>query len=314
MHKAVPGTVVSVEGRTFSVRLDGGDAPALSCELRGALRLDDSGAKTSRLAVGDRVDVLRHDGGASTIEAIHPRRTRLARGRGRDEQVIAANVDQIAIVAAAREPDWRPGFVDRVICAAHKGGLEPAIVANKVDLLDEDGRSALQRDLAVFRDMGYRTFEASATTGEGVPALRAALAGRVTVFAGQSGVGKSSLLNAIETGLALAVRGVSRGTGKGRHTTSSARLLPLSGPGGGFVLDTPGVRSFAFYELEEREVGSLFRDLARVAPSCRFRDCLHLDEPECAVRYAAETGAIDARRYDSYRRILASLDGEDDRS
>lgn len=319
MDRAIPGIVVGVDGRVSSVRLE--DARTLPCDLHGSARQAD--ARSSRVAVGDRVEVVpRDDPPGGTIRTILPRRTKLARGRGREEQVIAANVDQIAIVAAVRDPGWRPGFVDRMICAAHNGGLEPLIIANKIDLLREgEGDAAavaelaeVRRDLAVFRDLGYRTIETSAATGAGLPALRDALRGRLTVFAGQSGVGKSSLLNAVEPGLRLSTREVSASTGKGRHTTSTTRLLPLAGDGGnpGFVLDTPGVRSFAFYELEEREVGALFIELARVAPSCKYRDCLHLHEPECAVRYAAESGIIDARRYDSYRRVLASLDGEED--
>jgi ribosome biogenesis GTPase len=307
MDKALPGIVTSIDGRRSEVRLQGTGA-TLRCGLRTALR----GGGAGRIAVGDRVDVRRGDDGEGTIDAVHPRQTRLARGRGREEQVIAANVDQIAVVAAAAEPAWRPGFVDRVICAAEKGGLEPLLLANKVDLVapGSEREAAIRRDLETWRALGYRTIEASARTGAGIDALRDALRGRVTVFAGQSGVGKSSLLNAVSPGLELATREVSRGTRKGRHTTTRVSLLPLA-DAAGYVLDTPGVRAFSFYDLEPREVAPLFRDVARIAASCRFRDCLHVVEPECAVRYAAESGALDPRRYESYQRILASLDEDE---
>lgn len=319
MSPLLPGTVVALDGRISTVRIDGpggaNGGGALACTLRGALK---GPAGSSRVAPGDRVRVRPAPGGAGgegVIEAVEERRTVLARGRGRGEQVIAANLDQLAIVASARDPHWRPGFVDRVLCAAGKGGLEPLIIVNKIDLVGREAKGAgleeeLRHDVAVFRGLGYRVLEVSAARGTGIDELRGALRGRLTVFSGQSGVGKSSLANAIEPGLALATREVSRATRKGRHTTSSARLVPLAG--GGFVLDTPGIRSFGFWRLEPREVGALFRDIARVAPSCRFRDCLHLGEPECAVRYAAETGVIDGRRLESYARILASLEGEGD--
>ena len=316
MEKGLRGIVTGVEGKTSSVRLDG--AEMLRCGLVASIRLVEGGARTSRVAVGDRVEVARTGPGEGVIEVVETRRTQLARGRDRREQVIAANVDQLAIVTAVRDPDWRPGFVDRMLCAAQKGGLDPLIVANKVDLLDA-GRNdaaranaavAVARDLECYRKLGYRTVETSAQTGAGLAPLRAALKDRVTVFSGQSGVGKSSLLNAIETGLTLTTREVSRGNRKGRHTTSSVSLLPLTG--GGYVLDTPGVRSFAFYDLEPREVGWLFKEVAGLAPSCKYRDCLHLTEPDCAVRYAVESGVVDARRYASYQRLLASLDEEED--
>jgi ribosome biogenesis GTPase len=298
------GIVVEVDGRASRVRFDG--LETITCLARGAIR-----ARGSRIAVGDRVLVERTGPGEGIIEAVLPRRTRLARGRGHGEQVIAANVDQLAIVASVREPSWRPGLVDRLLCAAVKGGLEPLVVASKTDLLEGfELETAVRRDLDVFRRLGLRVVETSTTGNTGFEALRAALRGRVTVAAGQSGVGKSSLINAIEPGLVLVTREVSRATRKGRHTTTRVSLLPLSF--GGYVLDTPGVRAFSLYEIAPRELGGLFRDVAAIAPSCRFRDCLHLDEPECAVRYAAESGALDGRRYDSYRRILASLGSEGD--
>jgi ribosome biogenesis GTPase len=308
MEKALTGIVTGIDGRTSTVRTPDGEA--LRCELRAAIRTGE--ARTNRVAVGDRVAVARTADGAGVIEAVEPRRSKLSRGRGKAEQVIAANVDQLAIVVSTRDPDWRPGFADRMICAAHKGELEPLVIANKVDLLDDPAVTApefadmVRRDLDAYRALGYRCIETSAAARTGLDALRAALEDRLTVFSGQSGVGKSSLLNTLEDGLALATREVSRGTRKGRHTTTTVTLLPLQR--GGFVLDTPGVRSFAFYDLDAREVGWLFKDVAALAPSCKFRDCLHLDEPECAVRYAAENGVLDERRYESYTRIIASLD------
>lgn len=312
----MPGVVIALDGRVSTVRLTEGPhaGEMLACELLAALRRERR--RASRLVVGDRVSVHRTGPLTGIVDEVHERRTALARGRGkqaREEHVIAANVDQAVVVASVRAPEWRPGFVDRMLCAAAQGGLEALVVATKVDLAREgDGGPDHRRDLAVYERLGYRALAVSAATGEGVDALRAALAGKVSVVAGQSGVGKTTLLNAIEPGLGLRTREVSRETGKGKHTTTATHLVPLAG--GGYVLDTPGVRSFGFADLDPGEARRLFPEVAAAAPGCRFRDCLHDAEPGCAVRAAVASGAVDARRYESYRRILLSLDEEDLRS
>lgn len=321
--KRKTGTVMRVEGATCLVRLGDGPAEPVRAEVRRALRweangaspagaaLPPSGERPKRLAAGDRV-IVATDGGEPVVLGVFPRRTKLARRaageKSRREQVVAANVDRLAIVVAARDPEWRPGLVDRLLVAAEKGGIEPVIALNKIDLVRAEERAALERELDVYRGLGYRALVTSARTGDGVADLGDAMRGRTTVLAGPSGAGKSSLLNAVEPGLALRTGEVSEATGKGRHTTTQISLLPLRD--GGFVLDTPGIREFGFYDVDATELPWLFREFLPLRARCRFPDCAHTVEPGCAVRAAAEAGEISPRRYESYLRIRESLEQE----
>jgi ribosome biogenesis GTPase len=318
MERAREGTVIRVEGAFCLVQLDGpGEGRVVRCPLRRALRFLAEGDRAApprgpgRLVAGDRVvlaEAANDPEPSFVIEGVRPRRTKFARRAAGEkrlrEHVVAANVDQVAIVVAVREPEWNPGLVDRLLVAAEKGGLEPLILANKVDLLDAEGRAALERELGTYRAIGYRARATSVVSGEGLRELREALCGRTTVFAGPSGSGKSSLLNAIEPGLRLATGEVSRATRKGRHTTTSVSLLPLRE--GGFVVDTPGIREFGFFDVTPDELRGFFPEFQRAGP-CRFPDCSHAVEPGCAVREAAEAEKIDRRRYESYLRMRESL-------
>jgi ribosome biogenesis GTPase len=306
------GTVIRVEGSACLVQVDGAGAPARAasrCSIRRSLRAPPGEAGpdgTVRLAAGDRVRL----GDGDVVTELLPRKTRLARRAAGEKaargQVVAANVDQLAIILAAREPAWRPGLIDRLLVAAENGGLEPFIVANKMDLVeDAEARAAIERDLAGYRGLGYRAIAASVVRGEGIEAIREALRGRTTVVAGPSGAGKSTLLNAIEPGLRLRTGEVSRATRKGRHTTTRAALIPLSV--GGFVVDTPGVREFGFYDVTREDLPWLFREFSPLRERCRFPNCAHTVEPDCAVREAALSGVISPRRYASYLRIRESL-------
>jgi ribosome biogenesis GTPase len=304
------GTVIRVEGASCRVKLDAPPGDVVRAGMRRSLRFAGEGDGVAHaIAVGDRVRLDE----AGSIATVLERKSKLVRrapeahdrGARRREHVVAANVDQLAIVVAACDPEWRPGFVDRLLVAAEKGALSPLVVVNKVDLAKKRARAALGSALEVYRRLGYRALETSATDGEGVDALREAFRDRTTVLAGPSGAGKSSLVNAIEPGLHLATGEVSRATGKGRHTTTAASLLPLAQ--GGFVVDTPGVREFGFFDVGAAELAPLFRDFAPFLGRCRFPDCTHTVEPDCAVRAAAEAGEIAPGRYESYLRIRESL-------
>lgn len=303
------GTVIRVEGASCLVQLDApaDGAPALvRCPIRRGARFENQGPV--RLAAGDRVGV----DAEGAIAVVRARRSKLTRraseghdqGRGR-EQVVAANVDQLAIVVAARDPPWQPRFVDRLLVAAEKGALAPLVIVNKVDLLEPAARANLERGLEIYRRIGYATMLTSARAGAGVEALREALRGRTTVFSGPSGAGKSSLLNALEPGLRLRTAEVSASSGKGKHTTTAASLLPLAS--GGFVVDTPGVREFGFFDVGEQELPFLFPEFAAFRGRCRYPDCSHTHEPHCAIRAAAESGEIAPARFESYVRIRESL-------
>lgn len=304
------GTVRRLDARGCLVHLDeapgapGGGAGALWCSVRGRIHLRSRTHQKSPVVAGDRVRVRRTGPDRGTVEEVEPRRSTLSRpaiGRGRVEHVMAANVDQVAVVTAAEDPEFTPGLVDRVLAVVEYSHLEGLLVVNKIDLVPHPPAG-----LEAYRALGYPVLLTSAVTGAGLDALRARLAGRVTVVAGHSGVGKSSLLNALDPALDRAVRDVNAFTGRGTHTTTAAEWIPLTA--GGAVIDTAGVREFGLWGIPARDVSWLFRDLARVAPGCRYPDCRHRTEPGCAVRDAVGRGAIAASRYESYLRILEDVE------
>ncbi|MCA9244364.1 MAG: ribosome small subunit-dependent GTPase A [Phycisphaerales bacterium] len=268
----------------------------------------------SAVAVGDRVwfsDQSAYHGGeqAGVIEQVEPRRTVLSRrDRRKREHVIVANADQTVIVASVAQPGLKPHLIDRYLVAASKGGMRPIVAFNKCDLIgeiDAEENPVGQSVDDVFREfasLGYTCIRTSATTGEGIDTLRAALSDHMTVFSGQSGVGKSSLINAVQPGMELATSEVSDTNEKGRHTTTHSRLLKLET--GGYVVDTPGIRSFDMWAIDPGELEALFVEIAPLVAECRFRDCTHREEAGCAARAAAERGAISRRRYFSYLKMF----------
>jgi ribosome biogenesis GTPase len=234
------------------------------------------------------------------IERIEPRYGVLSReSRGR-RHVIVANVDQLVIVASAAEPYLKPHLIDRFLVSAEQANLQACICINKIDLIDP---ATLEPLVGVYSQMGYRVLRVSAKTGIGMARLKRLLSGRQSAVAGQSGVGKSSLLNAVEPGLGLMVAAVSAESQKGRHTTTTARLLPLAS--GGYVVDTPGIRQFQLWDIIPQEVAGCFRDLRPFVNQCEFPDCTHTHEDGCAVKNAVADGWLDVRRYESYRHMFA---------
>jgi ribosome biogenesis GTPase len=288
------GRVLNVHGLESHVQAD--DGRIVRCTMRRLLRTIATDQRHP-LAAGDWVRV-RAVGDEGTIQSIEPRHQSLSRdSRGR-RHVIVANVDQMIIVGSAAQPDLKPGLIDRLIVAAESAGIRPLICLNKVDLVEP---SALVPLAGVFARMGYPVVLCSTVTGMGVARLQAELRGRVTAVIGQSGVGKSSLLNALDPGLDLRVAEVSRDNEKGRHTTTTARLLPhrLNG----WFVDTPGVRQFQPWQLVPAEVPSAFRDLRPIANLCRFPNCTHDHETSCAVKDAVADGLLDVRRWESCRQL-----------
>jgi ribosome biogenesis GTPase len=250
------------------------------------------------LAVGDEVEF---DPERAALLAVLPRRTQLAKLRagGRGElQVVAANVDRLAIVTAVAEPPFRSGLVDRFVLAAYAGGLEPLLVVNKIDLL---AGAALPDEIAAYGEI-LPLFPVSARSGAGIAELRAALRGARTVLAGHSGVGKSSLMNALEPELRLATDELAR-HGRGRHTTARSVWIRLAP--GSIAIDTPGVREIASGPVGRELVERVYPDVERFAQHCRFRDCAHAAEPGCAVRAAVERGELRASRVAGRARLLA---------
>jgi ribosome biogenesis GTPase len=234
------------------------------------------------------------------IERVEPRHGVLSRTSRSRQHVLVANVDQVLIVMSAAEPRLKPNLIDRFLVSAEQAKIRPIICINKIDLVNPADLMPL---VGVYAQLGYDVQLVSAATGFGIEQLRERIAGAESVVTGQSGVGKSSLLNAIEPGLALRVQSVSEETQKGRHTTSTAVLLPLSI--GGFVVDTPGIRQFQLWDVIPEEVAGYFRDLRPYVSQCRFPNCTHTHEDRCAVKDAVADGWIDARRYESYVQIQA---------
>jgi ribosome biogenesis GTPase len=297
------GRVLNVHGLESHVQAD--DGRIVRCTMRRLLRTIATDQRHP-LAAGDWVRV-RAVGDEGTIQSIEPRHQSLSRdSRGR-RHVIVANVDQMIIVGSAAQPDLKPGLIDRLIVAAESAGIRPLICLNKVDLIEA---SALVPLAGVFARMGYPVVLCSTVTGMGVARLQAELRGRVTAVVGQSGVGKSSLLNALDPGLDLRVAEVSRDNEKGRHTTTTARLLPhrLNG----WFVDTPGVRQFQPWQLVPAEVPSAFRDLRPIANLCRFPNCTHDHETSCAVKDAVADGLLDVRRWESCRQLAVGDEPRED--
>jgi ribosome biogenesis GTPase / thiamine phosphate phosphatase len=257
------------------------------------------GRRGLRLVCGDRVRwVASGDAGEVAVLEVLPRDTELSRpdSRGRVE-VLAANIDQVVVVCAP-EPTPDPFIIDRYLAAAEVMGAKALVACNKADLPAADA----VRSLAEFRAVGYPVLRVSALAQEGLAALRSELAHHCSILVGQSGVGKSSLLNALVPGMDIATAQVSTATGEGRHRTTATTLYAL--PGGGTLLDSPGVRDFAPALADPRLAASGFREIVAASGDCRFANCRHMQEPGCAVKEGIETGAVNARRYESYRRLL----------
>jgi ribosome biogenesis GTPase len=259
----------------------------------------EAGRGSSVLAVGDEVDVERTGASGLTIVAVAPRRTHLARASdgNRSPQVIAANAERAVIVSSAAEPPFRAGLVDRWALLAFRGGLTPFLVLNKVDLVTHEFAEGLIAEAAI----PLSHMLGSAKTGTGMDDLRDSLRGTTSVFVGHSGVGKSSILRRLLPDTPIVTGALSGKSGKGKHTTTSAKLYPL--PGGGHVIDTPGVRSVSLGEMSAAETASIFPEI-RDAGGCRFTTCTHIVEPGCSVLAGVRDGTIPENVYARYRKLL----------
>lgn len=261
------------------------------------------------IAIGDRVRVTVANRQHAKIVDVLPRRNKLSRpatkpGMYTHEQVIASNIDQIVPVFSTASPIPKWGLLDRYLVVAEAAGLQALICISKLDLSPSD---ELQKTLAAYRAIGYPVFLVSVHTGEGLPQFAAALQDRISVLVGKSGVGKTSLLNALQPGLGLRVQSVTRGKkGKGRHTTTHQEMFSLNG--GGAVVDTPGIREFGLWDIYAEELADCFPEMAPLVGQCKFGlDCRHDEEPGCAIRSAVMNGKISPWRYKSYMRLLGEL-------
>lgn len=259
------------------------------------------------LAPGDHVLVEFEDEDA-IVRGVAPRRTRLSRPGGPHarlkEQVIAANIDLLIIVTAAMQPPFRPGLVDRYLIAAQVCNVEPILCINKMDLAEGEPEA-----LSIYRDLGLKIVLTSCVTGQGIDEFRRMLSEKISVLSGHSGVGKSSLLNALDPDLKVYTTDVSEATQRGRHATTAARLYALECDIR--IIDTPGIRALGLWDVSPEELAFYFPELAEAVQGCKFRNCTHTHEPVCAVREAVAEGRIQEGRYQSYLRIRASLESGD---
>jgi ribosome biogenesis GTPase len=294
------GTVLRAQSGFFWVQTEAG---VLECSLRGRLKKE---RQSSDIAViGDLVEVLQVAPGKGAIEAVYPRRTKLARRAAFTkgiwkEDVIVANVDQVLLVFACAQPELTPRMLDRYLVLTEFSELDAVIVANKVDLV---GLAAAKHLFAIYEQIGYPVIYTSITSGEGIDDLQGCLSGRISVVTGKSGVGKSSLFNAVQPGLNLVTGEVSSVVNKGRHTTRVAELIQLDLPGGGFLADTPGIRELGLWRFPIEELAWCFREFRPFLDQCYFASCSHTHEPDCGVRAALARGAISPERYESYCRL-----------
>ncbi len=306
-------------GRVLSILLDGVlvscDGQEYVCSLKGSLKQDKNRTK-NLIAVGDLVRFEERGTSQGCIAKIEERRSILSRADNlsrNKEQLIAVNIDQVLITASVVMPPLKPFLVDRYIIAARKGNMEPVILINKIDLLNcppdgdveiEEQRALYEEFVQTYRGLGFKVIPISVETGAGIDDLKAAMHQKTSVFSGQSGVGKSSLINLV-LGSSLATGSVVQSTGKGCHTTTTTHLLPLED--GGFCIDTPGIKSFGVWELRADELASYFPEIAALSAQCKYPDCAHLNEPGCAVKLAVNEDRISLLRFASYCALMASV-------
>jgi ribosome biogenesis GTPase len=303
----VEGVIRKSAGQWYEVLT--ADNETIPCRVRGKLRLVQH-RQTNLLAVGDRVEVEYRPGSdQSRIVGVLPRRNAMIRKANKStsyRQTLAANLERAVVIASLCEPRTSQGFIDRFLVASEAYGISPLIVFNKADRLDEEGCEQLSDFEAMYQQLGYATLRTVATTGEGAEALKEYLEGQLVVFCGHSGVGKSTLINALQPELSLRTSSISTAHQKGKHTTTHAEMHRLFGDT--FVIDTPGIREYGLVDYQPEEISHYMPEFRAYLEQCRFNDCTHTHEPGCAIIEAAEAGLIRPSRYDSYLSMVENHD------
>lgn len=306
----IEGRVIRAQSGFYFVKTDD---KIFECSLRGRIKYkrrseDGKVLYADPVAVGDLVKMSEIDDETGVIEKIYPRQTKFSRrfpGERVIEQIVVANAKHLIIVASTKMPQLNFGFLDRFLILGENGGLLPIICVNKIDLVNEQEKHELEDKIKAYRSLGYRVIFTCAITGENVDKLMEFMADRFSVVVGASGVGKSSLLNSMQPGLGLKVGKVSEKTRKGKHITSSVEIFELNF--GGMVADTPGIREVGLWGIDTDYLDEYFPEMEPYVRKCRFNDCIHLHEPDCAVKEAVEAGEISPIRYESYRRLKAGM-------
>lgn len=300
------GTVIKNTGFWYTVLTD--DGREVDSKVKGNFRLKGI-RSTNPVAVGDGVEICVNAEGQALITAIDDRRNYIVRrstNLSKQSHIIAANVDQAFLVVTVAHPETATTFIDRFLASAEAYSVPVVLVFNKTDLLSDEERRYQELMVRLYETVGYECRQVSAATGEGTDDLRTLLGDRVTLLSGNSGVGKSTLLNLLIPGAGARVADISDTHDTGMHTTTFSEMMPL--PGGGWIIDTPGIKGFGSFDMEPEEIGSYFKEIFKFSKDCRFNNCTHTHEPGCAVRQAVEDHYIAESRYRSYLSMLQDKD------
>lgn len=300
------GLVIKNTGFWYTVLTD--EKQTVESKVKGNFRLKGI-RSTNPVAVGDGVDIVINDEGQGLITAIDDRKNyiiRRATNLSKQSSIIACNLDQVLLVVTVAHPETSTTFIDRFLASAEAYSVPVTLIFNKTDLLNEDERHYQQMAVDLYRTIGYTCHEVSAHTGEGTEPLKVSLKDKVTLLSGNSGVGKSTLLNLLVPGAEARVADISDAHDTGMHTTTFSEMVPIEG--GGWLVDTPGIKGFGTFDMEPEEIGSYFKEIFKFSKDCRFSNCTHTHEPGCAVRKAVEEHYIAESRYNSYLSMLQDKD------
>ena len=300
------GLVIRNTGYSYTVRADESGA-LYECKVKGNFRI--KGIRTTNpVAIGDRVEFTpQQEENAGLIVALEDRRNYIIRkstNLSKQSHILAANVDQCFLIVTVTRPETSLIFIDRFLVSAEAYRVPVTLVFNKVDLVEGDWREYLEGMVNLYETIGYECRQISAKTGLGVEELRKELSGKVTLLSGNSGVGKSTLINALFPHLNLKTSEISDAYNTGKHTTTFSEMYPISSSGDGYIIDTPGIKGFGTFDMEKEEIGHYFKEIFRFSAQCKFHNCTHTHEPHCAVLEAVERHDISESRYNSYLSML----------